>query len=275
MAQAWSRCSECSLIAQRSRTLSIVVRSVRSCPIRYAFALAVACGGAAGCKASRSPIFEWAPPTPVAGASGSGSGSGIAGASGAGDAAVSGRPAPEIAGRAGDGIRGESGTSPQVDQSARFEWTQKLPGMCSGANYVGSVSCNVQNGIPGTRIDGTLVLDLVGPSESQELDVGKGTLNLLVDPTNMVSLMTAVTGTASCMDKSLTGEVPETMFTGDQVGLPFQLLLGVFCGAGTTATSIKGTLVGVLDPRGSLFGDLALMIGTCICEGPFELRQQR
>jgi hypothetical protein len=49
----------------------------------------------------------------------------------------------------------------------------------------------------------------------------------------------------------------------------------VFCGAGTTATSIKGTLVGELRPDGSLLGDLALTIGTCSCEGPFDLRPQR
>jgi hypothetical protein len=234
-------------------------------------ALAVACSGAEGCTASRSPIFEWAPPatSTVAGASGSG----IAGMSG-GAAAVSGRPAPEMAGRAGGGMQGESGTSPAVDQDARFEWTQKLPGMCSGANFVGSVACNVQNGIPGTRIDGTLVLDLADPSEAQEL-VGTGTLNLLVDPASMVTLMTPVTGTVSCMNKSFTGEVPETTFTGDQVGIAFQVLLSLFCGAGTTATSIKGTLGGVLDPGGLLVGDLALTIGTCSCEGPFQLRPQR
>jgi hypothetical protein len=210
------------------------------------------------------------PPTTVAGAAGSG----VAGMSDSGTAAGSGRPAPEMAGRGGTGIRGESGTGTQVDQNARFEWTQKLPGMCSGANFAGTVSCNVQNGIPGTRIDGTLVLDLVGPSEAQELELKAGTLNLLVDPAGMTSLMTAVTGTASCMSKSFAGEVPETMFTGDQVGIPFQLLLGVFCGAGTTAMSVKGTIAGVLDRGGSLSGELALMIGTCSCEGPFVLRPQ-
>jgi hypothetical protein len=199
--------------------------------------------------------------------------------SGSGNAAASGRPAPEMAGRGGGGagsggMQGESGTDAQVDQNARFEWTQKLPDMCTGANFIGSVSCNVQNGIPGTRIDGTLVLDLVGPSESQELQLETGTLNLLVDPAGMSSLMTTVTGTASCMSKSFTGEVPETMFTGDQVGIPFQLLLGVFCGAGTIANSIKGTLTGELDRFGTLSGELALMIGTCNCEGPFVLRPQ-
>ena len=199
---------------------------------------------------------------------------GVAGISGGGNAAGSGGPAPEMAGSGGGGMQGESGTNAQVDQNARFEWTQKLPGMCSGANFIGSVSCNVQNGIPGTRIDGTLVLDLVGPSEAQELELKTGTLNLLVDPAGTSTLMTTVSGTASCMSRSFTGEVPETMFTGDQVGIPFQLLLGVFCGEGTIATSIKGTLKGTLDRGGWLSGELALTIGTCNCEGPFVLRPQ-
>lgn len=235
------------------------------------FALAVACTGAEGCKASRNAIFEWAPP-PIVAVVGA-SGSGIAGMSG-GAAAMSGGPAPEMTGRAGGGMQGESGTSPAVDQSVRFEWTQKLPGMCSGANFVGSVSCNVQNGIPGAHIDGTLVLDLADSSEAQEL-VGTGGLNLLVDPEEMVTLMTPVTGTVSCMNKSFTGEVPETMFTGYQVGIASQVLLTLFCTAGTIASSIKGTLTGVLGSGGSLVGDLTLTIGTCSCEGPFELRPQR
>jgi hypothetical protein len=239
-----------------------------------ALALVVAYSAVGGCKASKNPIFEWAKAPTVSSVGGAGSGQ--AGAS-AGNAAASGKTGTEMAGRSGSGMQGESGTGGTVDQNATFEWTQKLPGMCSGANFLGTVSCNLQNGIPGTRIDGTLVLDLVGPSEAQELDVESGKLNLLTDPTNMSSLMMPVTGSASCMNKTFSGDVPETMFTPDQVGLGLQIL-GLFCGVATTDTTIKGTLIGQLDqgPNGlTLFGDMALTIGMCTCEGPFELRAQR
>jgi hypothetical protein len=245
-----------------------VTRSVRACPIGYVLALVAACSGSAGCKASRSPIFEWEPPATVAGVSGSGG----AGASGE-NVAVGGQPAPE-AGSSGSGMQGQSGSTPPVDDGVKFEWKQKLPGeMCTGANFVGSVSCPLTSGgIQGPRLDGTLLLDLVGPSESQELKAESGSLNLILDPTGSVVLMSPANGTASCMTKTFNGAVPERTFTSDETGLAFQLVLLTLCGAGTS--SLSASIVGSLDADGRLRGTLALTIGTCICEGPFVLRPQ-
>jgi hypothetical protein len=229
-------------------------------------ALLAAYGGAAGCQASHHAIFEWAPPATVAGDSGSAT----AGAGGT-NPPSGGKSAPE-AGRGSGGMQGQSGATTPIDDHVTFEWTQKLPGMCSGANFVGSVSCNLQNGaISGPRLDGTLVLNLVGPSESQELNVDSGSLNLILDPTGNVVLMSPATGTASCMNKTFLGAVPQRMFTTDEIGLGFQLVL-LLCGAGTT--SLSGSVIGALDVQGRLYGTLALTMGMCTCEGPFELRPQ-
>jgi hypothetical protein len=165
-----------------------------------------------------------------------------------------------------------------LDNDVRFEWTQTLPGrgMCGAGKFIGPVTCNIEGGIPGTHLDGTLVLDLVGPSETQELDVETGSANFIVDPTNVVSLTVPVTGNAMCSNRFFAGEVPETTFTGDDVGLAFQLVLGVFCASGPMGNTAKGFLEGHLDPDSlSLMGDIRLTIGSCECSGPFDLRAQR
>jgi hypothetical protein len=185
---------------------------------------------------------------------------------------MGGKSAPE-AGRGIGGMQGQSGSTPPVDDNVKFEWTQKLPGMCSGANFVGSVSCPLMSGgIQGPRLDGTLLLDLVGPSELQELKAESGSLNLILDPTGNVVLMSPANGTASCMNKTFMGAVPERTFMNDDTGLAFQLVLLTLCGAGTT--TLSGSIVGSLDVDGRLYGVLALTIGMCTCEGPFVLRPQ-
>jgi hypothetical protein len=152
-------------------------------------------------------------------------------------------------------------------------WGQTLPGSCRGQNFVGTFSCNVQNAIPNTRIDGTLLVDFAAPSEAQALDVQNSSLNLLTDPVNNASLMTPVTGKATCSTKLFKGEVPQTVFTAEQVGAGFQLVIGLFCGSGAMGGTVSGTLLGQLD-GGTLYGQMALTIGTCTCEGPFNLRAQ-
>jgi hypothetical protein len=148
-----------------------------------------------------------------------------------------------------------------------------LPGMCQRGNFVGTFSCNVQQNFM-NRIDGTLLIDLAAPSEGQTLDAQNSTLNLLTDPANNASLMTPVTGQATCSTKLFKGEVPKTDFTWDQVGVGFQLAIGLLCGSGAGGGTISGTLLGQLD-GGTLYGQMALSIGTCTCEGPFNLRAQR
>ena len=161
-----------------------------------------------------------------------------------------------------------------VAPKVRFDWMETLPsrGMCSGAVFVGSFSCTVQNSLP-TRLDGTIVLDLVGPSETQQLDVANGTVTLLSDPSGNTAINTKVTGKVACMSRSFSGEIPETMFTPDQTGVLFQVFSGLLCASGNTA---KGTLEGKLDPDAlSLTGTVTLMIGSCSCAGTFDLRAQR
>jgi hypothetical protein len=197
------------------------------------------------------------------------------GGSAAGTVADGGRAGWEEAGKAGNEMRGESGSGgdAQVDQHSTFEWGQTLPGSCRGQNFVGTFSCIVQNSIPNTRIDGTLLVDFAAPSEAQTLDAQNSTLNLLTDPVNNASLMTPVTGKATCSTRLFKGDVPPTVFTGDQVGAGFQLIIGLFCGSGAMGGTISGTLLGQLD-GGTLSGQMALTIGTCACEGPFNLRAQ-
>lgn len=189
-----------------------------------------------------------------------------------GEGTVAGNAALGTAGQAGGGKEGESGTPSRVGDDVRFDWTQKLPGMCSGANFVGNVWCNLQNGgLEGPRIDGTLVLNLAGPSESQELTVESGSsLNLILDPMGRL-LMSPVTGSLSCINKTFNGTVPERTFTDDETGLPFQIVL-LLCGGGES--SLSGAVTGSLDADGVLYGALSLTLGTCTCEGPFELRPQ-
>jgi hypothetical protein len=219
-----------------------------------------------GCHAESSPIFDWNELRGVAGAAGRHS-AGVAGAAGSGSAG-------QGANSAGMGMPVESGVGGSVAPRVHFDWTETSSsrGMCSGAVFVGGFSCTVQNSLP-TRIDGTIVLDLVGPSEAQILDAANGTVTLLVDPSGMTAINTKVTGKLACMNRSFTGEIPETMFTPDQTGVLFQVFSGLLCASGNTA---KGTLDGKLDSDAlSLAGNVMLMIGTCSCAGTFDLRAQR
>ena len=167
----------------------------------------------------------------------------------------------------------EAGAGGAPAPNVSFEWAQSLPrrGMCSSGVFVGTFMCIVQNSLP-SRIDGTIVLELVGPSENQLLDVGNGTVTLLVDPSGSTAINTKVTGKVECMSRLFSGEIPETTFTPDQSGVLFQLFSGLLCASGNTA---KGTLVGKLDANSlGLAGDVTLMIGTCNCAGKFDLRAQ-
>lgn len=167
----------------------------------------------------------------------------------------------------------EAGAGGAPAPNVSFEWAQSLPrrGMCSSGVFVGTFMCIVQNSLP-SRIDGTIVLELVGPSENQLLDVGNGTVTLLVDPSGSTAINTKVTGKVECMGRLFTGEIPETTFTPDQSGVLFQLFSGLLCASGNTA---QGKLVGLLDTNSlGLAGDVTLMIGTCNCAGKFDLRAQ-
>lgn len=160
--------------------------------------------------------------------------------------------------------------APQVS----FDWMETVPsrGMCNGAVFVGSFVCTVQNSLP-SRIEGTIVLDLTGPSESQQLDVANGTVTLLVDPSGTTAINAKVSGRVACMGRTFIGEIPETTFTPTQSGVLFQLFSGLLCASGNTA---KGILGGKLDADAlSLTGNINLMIGTCNCAGTFDLRAQR
>lgn len=221
----------------------------------------------AACKGASTPVFDWNEPKAVAGAvaapmaGGGAAGSSIAGqlASGAG---------------AGGGMPVESGVGGVVARDVHFDWMETVPnrGMCSGAVFVGSFACTVQNTLP-TRIEGTIVLELAGPSEMQQLDVASGTVTLLVDPSGMTAINTRIAGRVACMDRIFIGQIPETMFTPTQSGVLFQLFSGLLCASGNTA---KGILTGKLDADAlSLAGDVRLTVGSCICDGTFDLRAQR
>jgi hypothetical protein len=155
-----------------------------------------------------------------------------------------------------------------------FEWTQKPPAMCSASNYVGTVACALANGgLTVTGIDGTLVLDLVGPSESQELKVEKGTLTLLPGASNGMPLTAAVTGTASCATKQFSGMIPQRDFSPDEIGVLQNVALVLLCA--TDSNSYKGAILGDLEADGSLSGTLSLTLGSCECISQFRLRPQR
>lgn len=161
-----------------------------------------------------------------------------------------------------------------MNDGITFEWTQKPPAMCSASNYVGTVACALANGgLTVTLINGTLVLDLVGPSESQELKVEQGTLSLLPDATNGMSLTASVTGTASCVTKHFSGMIPQRDFTPDEIGVLQNVAVVLLCA--TDSNSYKGAILGDLQPDGSLDGTLSLTLGNCVCESQFRLRPQR
>lgn len=190
------------------------------------------------------------------------------------NAGMGGADAPPTAGAAGE-ISGDSGTDVPKDDGITFDWTQKLPGMCSPTNYLGTVTCSLQSGgITVTRIDGTLVLDLVGPSESQELKVERGSLSLLPDASGGMSLTAPVTGSASCLnDKPFKGNIPPSTFTTEEIGLLQNVALVLLCATGDN--SYMGGITGSIDTDGTLNGLLALTLGSCVCESTFALRPQR
>lgn len=278
MAQTLSVTSECSLVAQRVKLPVKMTSHLRRCAVGWVAAFALGNSAAvSGCKVSPSAIFDWAPVSPVDGPQAGGGGTGVAGSE-----PTAGRAVPEpVAGAAG-GIQGESGSAPPpppaIDKDARFEWTETRPGRgkCTASSFVGSYTCATQTGLPGTHVNGTLVLSLSGPNEAQQLDVDTGTANLLVDPTSPVTFMAPVVGKAMCMDKSFYGQIPETMFAGDELGIVAQLLLLGFCSTVTSGNTVRGTLDGKLDPDGSsLRGSIVLTIGACECKGSYDLRAQR
>ncbi len=172
---------------------------------------------------------------------------------------------------AGSGIGGESGTQGTVDD-VRFDWVQTLPmtGACAGRAFVGRINCMPEN-VPGA-FEGALALDMVGPDEAQQLDVKSGAMNVLLDPNGSAPLQTEVTGGVDCPSRDFKGEIPATMLTSEQTGIFFSVITLLLCSADNT---VKGTLTGKLDASGTLLdGEASMMIGSCSCRGPFNLRAQ-
>ncbi|HKU44794.1 MAG TPA: hypothetical protein VJR89_41835 [Polyangiales bacterium] len=229
--------------------------------------LACAFTVAAGCRGAESPIFEWMEARTVAGASG------------APRVDAGGTESTVTAGQsvnaAGTGIVGQAGSGGHVRPDVRFDWTETVPGrgMCSGSVFIGSFNCTVQNSLP-ARLDGTIVLNLMGPNESQQLDAESGILAVTLDPTGMNNITAPVNGKVVCSNnRSFLGDVPPTMPTADQTGVLFQVFSGLLCASNNV---VKGTLVGTLDADAlSLRGDIMLGVGACNCRGTFDLRAVR
>jgi len=220
----------------------------------------------AGCKATRSAIFEWAPVEPISGVSGQGQ---------AGNASTAGAAGhlggPPTAGR-GTGSSGESGNGP-IDQNVRFEWTETLPpaDRCTGAFFLGSFSCPIDNSPLPSALDGTIWLDMVGPSELQLLESKAGVLTVPIAMDGATAITASANGRAVCTTRVFRGDIPEMTLSPDQTGLFFSLIAGLFCSAGNT---VKGQMVGTL-ARDVLSGTIAMNIGSCTCTGTFNLRAQR
>jgi len=241
----------------------------RSTP-RLAWVSWACVGLLAGCQAARSPVYEWA--------AGSGGRRALPEAGGAAPprpATAGSGPIAPAAGNGGGGFGGESGNDAAFDTDVDFEWSQTLPsrGSCAGAAFVGGFTCTFDNGLI-SATQGTIVLELRGPNEVQQLEPSSGALDLLTDPAQMISLgLPMDVGPVACVERKLTGQVPATMFTADQVGVGFSVGLTLFCAAPTSA---QGTLSGELSADGqSLTGEVSLMIGSCSCRGAFDLRAQR
>jgi hypothetical protein len=221
----------------------------------------------AGCKAARSAIFDWAPVDAESGVSGHAQ-AGQPGTAGVGGFEA-GMPTAGT-GRAGTGMPGDSGAGGPIDQNVRFEWTQTLPpaDRCAGAFFVGRFNCPIENSPIPSALDGTLWLDMVGPSEMQLLESKAGGLNVPLSMDNEVSITTGASGRAVCTSRAFRGDIPEMTLPPEQTGIFFSLIAGLLCSAGNT---VKGTMVGTL-ARDVLSGDIAMNIGSCTCRGKFEAR---
>ena len=236
------------------------------------FAVCCALALVAGCSASRSPIFEWAPVGPLGGAAGDVQ-AGQTGA--AGSSGVAGDPTSGTSGTGASGTNGESGTG-SIDPNVRFEWTQTRPApdRCAGGSFVGTFNCPVEDApLP---LAGTIFLSMVGPSEMQILESEIGILNvplpgLVPDPMGLMGINTPVTGRAECIGRMFRGDIPEATLTAEQTGLLFSIATFLACSAGSTVT---GQMVGQL-AGDTVSGQIAMTIGSCSCSGTFELRASR
>jgi hypothetical protein len=278
MAQAPTAESECSLDAQRR----LVLRSARSralsglggtrlAPQRLSFSapFGVIIGLFVACSPSRSAVFEWEPVNtggraPLEAGTGAAGGGGEAAPAGSGESPA-GRGAAGVAGRA----------DPTLDPDASFEWTATVPtrGVCTGGRFSGTFSCDLLNaplGLPiPSRLEGTIVLELVGPTERQTLDVSQGTINVIT--ASPMSFDAGVKGTVTCSGNAFVGEVQETTVTKAQLGTPIEIIWVVQ----TPSTTVQGSLAGRLDPQSlALAGEITIRISNGMCQGPFDLRAQ-
>jgi hypothetical protein len=161
-----------------------------------------------------------------------------------------------------------------LDPDAAFDWTATLPsrGMCAGGRFSGTFGCDLQNApllpIP-SRVEGTIVLDLVGPTEAQTLDVATGTINIIT--ASPMSFDAGIEGAVLCAGNGFMGQVQETNVTQAQLGPLITFLWNVM----TPNATLQGALGGRLDAQSlSLTGEITMLIGGGTCRGPFDLRAQ-
>lgn len=226
-------------------------------------------GLSVACSAARGVVFEWEPAntggsSPVDAGAGAAGGGGMGGPGGSGSGGV-----------AGPGAGGMvSPADPTLDPEAAFDWTATLPsrGTCTGGRFSGTFSCDLLNApllpIP-SRVEGTIVLDLIGPTEAQTLDVERGTINVIT--ASPMSFDAGVEGAISCADNGFSGKLREANVTQEELGPLITFLWNVM----TPNTTVQGDLVGRLDAQSlSLTGEIMMNIGGGMCRGPFDLRAQ-
>jgi hypothetical protein len=221
----------------------------------------------AGCQPFQGQIFGWEPESPPPAHAGGGASGRNAAADG--EAGSAGDAMLPIAGDAFAGRAGENAVEPPKVDPNSFDWARTEPGGgggCVGGLYQGAFSC-APEGLNVIPIEGSMTVELIGPTEGQTLDVSFGSLQSV--PAGGTGFEAVVTGKVACAGYTFMGKVEEVPVTVEQLGVVVQILWNV----GTPSTTLSGYLVGRLTPQ-SLEGEIQLIMVTNTCKGQFALRVQ-
>jgi hypothetical protein len=212
---------------------------------RFRLFLLVSLLGAAGplaCDPAQNDIFLVDPLLPA------GVGAEIPAAAGAGGMDQAGAGGSPETTKPDAGILG---TGPHLDPNARFDWTETAPGhgTCGPATFAGNFSCEMSPALLAAHVEGSLLLNLDGRSESQLLGITAGELTAFDDGMEQF-LSAAVGGELNCATRALTAAVQPTK------------------------TTVTGNLHGFFDPRAlTITGDVTLEFeAQTTCKGTYSVR---
>jgi hypothetical protein len=225
--------------------------------------------GVAGCQPVPGEIFGWDSTNSASGSAALAGGVPQAGMGAEGGA--SGNSSGAGNGLGGAGVKPVVPVvNPEVDPNIAFDWSPTVPGgtdACSGGILQGAFTCNPVDALISVPIEGSITIELIGPTESHTLEVSSGSLRSVGVGGTGFELQ--LRGKVACSGFGFMGSVEEASVNADQLGV----LLAALWNLQTPAVVVQGWLAGQLSPR-QLWGDITLLIGPNRCVGPFTARMQ-